>query len=154
MKAFHKVSFSSVVLVGGAMLASLAFAAEPKSAKPDTEFMTMDANKDGKISADEHATASKKMFDTMDANRDGKVTAAEMDAAHKRVTGKKAKKSDLSAAEKIKVVDTDSDGILTAAEHAAGSSSMFEKMDTDKDGFLTKSEFAAGHASMLKKPAR
>ena len=134
MKAFHKVSFSSVVLVGAAMLASLAFAAEPKSAKPDAEFMTMDADKDGKVSTDEHANASKKMFDTMDANRDGKVTAAEMDAAHKRVTGKKAKKSDLSAAEKIKVVDTDSDGILTAAEHAAASSSMFEKMDTDRDG--------------------
>ena len=60
MKAFHTISFSSVVLVGGAMLASLAFAADPKSAKPDAEFMTMDANKDGKISADEHATASKK----------------------------------------------------------------------------------------------
>ena len=154
MNAFYKISFSNVVLIGGAMLGSLAFAAEPQSAKADAEFMTMDANKDGKISADEHATASKKMFDTMDANRDGKVTAAEMDAAHKRVTGKKAKKSDLSAADKIKVIDKDGDKILTAEEHAAGSRSMFEKMDTDKDGFLTKSEFAAGHASMLKKPAR
>ena len=154
MNAFHKVSFSSAVLVGGAMLASLAFAAEPKSAKPVSEFTTMDANKDGNLSADEHATASKKMFDTMDANRDGQVTAAEIDAVHKRVTGKKATKSERSAAEKIKVVDTDSDGILTAAEHAAGSSSMFEKMDTDKDGFLSKAEFAAGHASMLNKPAR
>jgi Ca2+-binding EF-hand superfamily protein len=154
MKAFHKVSFSNVVLIGGAMLASLAFAAEPKSAKPGAEFMTMDADKDGKVSADEHATAAKKMFDTMDANRDGKVTATEMDAAHQRVTGKKAKKSDLSAADKIKVIDKDGDKILAAEEHATGSRSMFEKMDTDKDGFLTKSEFAAGHASMLKKPAR
>ena len=134
MKAFHKVSFSSVVLVGGAMLASLAFAAEPKSVKPDAEFMTMDANKDGKVSADEHAAAANKMFDTMDANNDGQVTAAEMDAAYKRVIGKKAKKSDLSSAKKIKVVDTDRDGTLTAAEHAAASSSMFEKMDTDRDG--------------------
>ena len=134
MKAFHKVSFSSVVLVGAAMLASLAFAAEPKSAKPDAEFMTMDADKDGKVSAKEHAKATRKMFDAIDANGDGQVTAAEMDAAYKRVTGKKAKKSDLSSAEKIKVVDTDRDGTLTAAEHAAASSSMFEKMDTDRDG--------------------
>ena len=134
MKAFHKIRFSNVVLISGAMVASLAFAAGPKSAKPDAEFMTLDANKDGKVSADEHATASKKMFDPMDANRDGKVTAAEMDAAHQRVTGKKSKKSDLSAAEKIKVVDIDRDGTLTAAEHAAASSSMFEKMDTDRDG--------------------
>ena len=154
MNAFHKVSFSSVLLVGGAMLASLVFAAEPKFAKPHAEFMIMDADKDGKVSAHEHATAANKMFDTMDANRDGKVTATEMDAAHQRVTGKKAKKSDLSAADKIKVIDKDGDKILTAEEHAAGSRSMFEKMDTDKDGFLTKSEFAAGHASMMKKPAR
>ena len=154
MKAVCKIGFSSIVLVGAATLASVAFAAGPKPAAANAEFRTMDTNKDGKVSADEHAAASKKMFDTMDANRDGKVTAAEMDAAHKRVTGKKAKQSGLSAAEKIKVVDTDSDGILTAAEHAAGSSSMFEKMDTDKDGFMTKSEFAAGHASMMKKPAR
>ena len=154
MNAFYKISFSNVVLIGGAMLGSLAFAAEPQSAKADAEFMTMDANNDGKVSADEHAAASKKMFDTMDANRDGKVTAAEMDAAHQRVTGKKAKRSDLSAADKIKVIDKDGDKILTAEEHAAGSRSMFEKIDTDKDGFLSKAEFAAGHASMMKKPAR
>ena len=65
----------------------------------------MDASKDGKVSAEEHAAASKKMFDMMDANRDGKVSAAEMTAVHQRVTGKKVKKSDMSAAEKIKVID-------------------------------------------------
>jgi Ca2+-binding EF-hand superfamily protein len=154
MKLLRKLSFSSPILVGGVMFASLAFAAEPKSTKADVEFMTMDTNKDGKVSADEHASASKKMFDMMDANRDGKVTAAEMAAAHQRITGKKAKKSDMSAADKIKVVDTDGDGILTAEEHAAGSRSMFEKMDTAKNGFLTKDELAAGHASMMKKPSR
>ena len=142
------------MLVRGAMLASPAFAAEPQSAKADAEFMTMDANNDGKVSADEHATASKKMFDTMDASRDDKVTAAEMGAAHQRVTGKKATEADLSAAEKIKVIDSDGDGVLTSQEHAAGSRAMFEKMDTDRDGFLTKMELAAGHASMMKKPAR
>ena len=77
-----------------------------------------------------------------------------MAAAHRRVTGKKAKRSDMSAADKIKVIDTDGDGTLTAKEHAAGSRAMFEKMDADKDGFLTKDELAAGHASMMKKPAR
>ena len=57
----------------------------------------------------------------------------------------------MSAAGKVKVVDTNSDGVLTAEEHAGGSRAMFEKMDTDKDGFLTKSELAAGHARILKK---
>ena len=154
MKSFHKISFRTVALVGGVMLASLAFGAGPKAPKPDAEFAAMDTNTDGKMSAEEHAAASKKMFDMMDANKDGKVTAAEMTAAHQRVTGKKAKKSDMSATDKIKVIDTDGDGILTAEEHAAGSRAMFEKMDTDKDGFLTKDEIAAGHAQMMKKPSR
>ena len=152
MKSFHKISLRTVALVGGVTLASLAFGAGPKAGKPDAEFTAMDTNKDGKVSAEEHAAAAKKMFGTMDANRDGKVTAAEMDAAHQRVTGKKAKKTDMSSADKIKVIDTDGDGILTAEEHAAGSRAMFEKMDTDKDGFLTKDELAAGHAQMMKKP--
>ena len=154
MKSFHKICFRTIALVGGVMLASLAFAAGPKAAKPGAEFTAMDTNKDGKVSAEEHAAAAKKMFDTMDANRNGKVTATEMDAAHQRVTGKKPKKTDMSAADKIKVIDTDGDRILTAEEHAAGSRTMFEKMDADKDGFLTKDELAAGHASMMKKPAR
>ena len=62
------------------MLASLAFGAGPKAGKPDAEFAAMDTNKDGKVSAEEHAAAAKKMFDMMDANRDCKVTAAEMNA--------------------------------------------------------------------------
>ena len=111
----------------------------------------MDANKDAKVSAIEHAAGAKQMFETMDANKDGKVTAAEMDAAYQRITGRKAAKSDMSAADKINVVDTNGDRVLTAEEHAAGSRTMFEKMDTNKDGFLTKDELAAGHARMLKK---
>ena len=154
MKAFRKISLGSIVLAGAAALASVAIAAGPKPAAADAEFRTMDTNKDGKVSADEHAAASKKMFDMMDGTKDGKVTVAEMDAAHQRVTGRKTKKSDMSAADKIKMIDTNGDGILTAEEHAAGSRSMFEKMDADKDGFLTKTELAAGHASMMKKPAR
>jgi hypothetical protein len=68
-----------------------------------------------------------------------------MDAAHERITGRKAKTTELSAAAKIKAVDTDGDGVLSAEEHAAGSKRMFEKMDGNKD------ELAAGHAKMMPK---
>jgi hypothetical protein len=67
------------------------------------------------------------------------------------VTGQKARTGDLPAAEKIKVIDTNGDGILTAEEHAAGSRSMFDAMDTDKDGALSEAELLAGHAKMLRK---
>jgi Ca2+-binding EF-hand superfamily protein len=114
------------------------------------EFQMMDTNNDGKVSADEHAAGAKKMFETMDADKDGKVTASEMEASHEQVTGKKAKKFEMTAAEKIKVIDGNGDGTLTAAEHAAGAKTMFEKMDANKDGFLTKHELMAGHKMMHK----
>ena len=151
MAPFRIGTFSGIVMLGALTLASPSFAAESKSAAADAEFRKMDTNKDGKVSASEHAAGAKQMFETMDRNKDGKVTAAEMEAAYPRITGRKATKSDMSAADKIKVVDTNGDGVLTAEEHAAGSRAMFEKMDTDKDGFLTKNELAAGHARMLKK---
>jgi Ca2+-binding EF-hand superfamily protein len=116
-----------------------------------SEFRSMDANHDGRVTGDEHAAAAKRMFATMDANKNGAVTAAEMDAAHEKVTGRKPKGGDLAAAEKIKVIDTNGDGTLTAEEHAAGSRTMFDAMDTNKDGALTPAEMTAGHAKMLRK---
>ena len=61
--------------------------------------------------------------------------------------GAPAKKGDMSSQDKIKVVDGDGDGKLTAAEHSKASADMFTKMDTDHDGFLSKAETAAGHAA-------
>lgn len=119
--------------------------------KSDAEFDAMDANKDGKVNAVEHADGARRMFVAMDADKDDKVTAAEMDAAHEKVTGKAAEPSEMSAADKIKVVDSDGDGVLSASEHVTGSLAMFAKMDTDKDGALTKAELAAGHAALLQR---
>ncbi|MES1158237.1 MAG: hypothetical protein ABUL67_03960 [Haliangium ochraceum] len=116
------------------------------------EFQMMDKNGDGKISEAEHAAGARRMFEMMDANKDGKVNALEMETAHARVTGHKVDKKNaatMSAAQKIKVVDTDGDGVLTTEEHAAGSKLMFEKMDTDQDGALTRSELEAGHAKLM-----
>jgi len=128
---------------------------------PDAMFKMMDANGDGKISSPEHADAAKKMFTKMDTNGDGKVTAAEMDAFHEHLAAKKmhgdmakeTHRAEMSSADKIKVIDTDHDGVITADEHAAGSKSMFEKMDTDHDGFLSKAELEAGHAKLMSKPS-
>jgi Ca2+-binding EF-hand superfamily protein len=114
------------------------------------ELKMMDADKDGKVSATEHAKGARAMFDSMDTNRDGSVTVAEMDAAHKgHNMGEKAAAGKMSSAEKIKVVDANTDGKLSAEEHVAGADKMFAQMDTDKDGLLTAAELEKGHKMML-----
>ena len=74
-----------------------------------------------------------------------------MTAAHQKMTGKKAAKGEMSAADKIKMFDTNGDGVLTADEHAAAAKTMFDKMDTDHDSYLTKAEVKAGHEKYMRK---
>lgn len=144
-----------LMVIFGLVLSTEGYAKnESKTNAVDTHFNAMDADRDGKLSPDEHAVGAKKMFDTMDANKDGRVTSEEMDAAHEKITGQQSTKADMSSVEKIKVVDTNGDGVLTAAEHAAGSKTMFDKMDTDKDGFVSKAELTEGHAKMLKRKVK
>jgi hypothetical protein len=121
---------------------SLALCALPVAfAGPDGDkhFKMMDANGDGKITRAEHAAAAKQMFTQCDANQDGTVTAAEMDTAM-TAKGEKPGKGEISSAEKIKMIDQNGDGKLTAAEHATGTEQMFGKMDTNADGTLSKEE--------------
>jgi Ca2+-binding EF-hand superfamily protein len=139
------------IAVSAGLVASSAIAGDDK-ADVDKKFAEMDTNKDGKISSAEHGVGAKAMFDKMDSNKDGKVTAAEMKASHKAITGRAWKKGDMSAADKIKSLDTNGDGALSAEEHATGTMLVFAQMDADSDGSLTKEEMAAGHAAMMKKP--
>ena len=122
-------------------------------------FKTMDANHDGKISAEEHAAGAKAMFDKMDADHDGKITAAECDAGHAKMEaeekGEKGEKGEhhmgmhrMSGADMVKQLDTDGDGTVSASEHADWAAKMFAKADTNHDGSVTAAEMKAAHASM------
>jgi len=108
----------------------------------EDKMQMMDANKDGVVSASEHAAGARSMFGKMDADGDGRVTAAEMDAAHKGMPGH-AGTHGMSSADKIKAIDADHDGVITSSEHEKGSSSMFERMDANGDGNLSFEEMQA-----------
>jgi Ca2+-binding EF-hand superfamily protein len=116
---------------------------------PSSGMKMMDTDKDGRISAAEHAMGAKKMFDKIDKDYDGRVTATEMDAHHKDMPGAHSSKPMKSSADKIKAIDTDSDGVISAEEHEKGSQKMFRKMDKDEDGTLSRAEVQAEHDRMM-----
>ena len=143
-------------VIGGTLVvlsSAVAFGEDRAASKlAEAQFKSMDADRDDRLSPAEHAAGAKRMFDVMDTNKDAQVTSAEMDAAQRKIGGKKRYGDrKMSSRDKIKVVDTDGDGALTAAEHETGSRKMFDKMDGDRDGFLTREELAAGHAKLLKR---
>jgi Ca2+-binding EF-hand superfamily protein len=50
--------------------------------------------------------------------------------------------------DKMKKMDANNDGRISAAEHAAGARSMFQKMDSNSDGRVTAAEMDASHKQM------
>lgn len=131
----------------GAFLALMLMASSAAVAGDKSKMM--DSNGDGQVSAAEHAAGAQKMFADMDANKDGNVTAAEMDARH-QAKAREGKATGMSSADKIKTIDGNGDGVLSAAEHAAGSQKKFAAMDSNRDGNLSQAEMQAGHDAMAK----
>jgi hypothetical protein len=72
----------------------------------------------------------------------------------KKPDQKPDQRPEMSSAEKIKTIDTNGDGVLTADEHAAGAKAMFDKMDADDDSYVTKSEMKAGHEKYMHRSAK
>jgi hypothetical protein len=132
------------------ILASIVFCTFT-GAQAANDVFAWDTNKDGVLSSDEHAAGARTMYAAMDSDLDDSVTAAEMTASHEAVTGEQAKADELSSEEKIAVIDTNKDGVLSATEHAEGSRAMFNKMDKDVSGTLSQEELDAGHEELKKK---
>jgi hypothetical protein len=138
----------TAALIGSVAIAGSALAGDYSSSH---KANMMDTDKDGKVTAAEHSAGAKSMFTQMDTNGDGKVTATEMDAFHaaKKDSWGDEKGSKKTSAEKIKAIDTDGDGAISAEEHATGSNAMFSRLDTNQDGSLTETEIKAGHKRMV-----
>ena len=49
--------------------------------------------------------------------------------------------------DKIRMMDANRDGMISAAEHTAGARQMFEKMDADRDGRVTSAEMDASQGA-------
>jgi len=150
-------SLLATALMGGLLLAGAAGAQQG-----DDMFRQMDANGDGRISAQEHEAGASAMFKRMDANRDGKVAGDEKMPMGAHGGGGHGGAMKQGAAMKhdgmghdgmhhrgmMMMADSNKDGAITAAEHAAAAKAMFDRMDADQDGRIAGVELDAGHQGM------
>ena len=92
-------------------------------------FELLDADKDGKVTAEEARAGSARMLERADKNGDGVVTQDEAPRMFERI-------------------DADGDGKVTAAELGAVSADRIMRADADGDGAVTKAEADAAHEKM------
>lgn len=112
-------------------------------------FEAMDADKDGKLTEAEIEAARVARVTAADANGDGKLSAEELSAMHLAMMTERSKDM---AAKMVERLDSDADGMLTAAEMAAGPGMgrMFDKIDADGDDAITQAEVDAAKDQMGK----
>lgn len=119
---------------------------DPTANKPDEtvqRLMLLDRNGDGVISKDEVPERMQGLFARIDANNDGKITPDEIRSSAKTQAGPNGRAQRGGEASRmdpvLNAIDTDHDGILSAAEIAAATSSL-KSLDKDGDGELSSAE--------------
>ena len=114
--------------------------------RPPPFVAALDVNKDGVIDATELANASAALA-KLDKNGDGQITLDEFrpprpaDAPQPAANGPKHPHPPI-----LEALDTDGDGVISAAELANASASL-AKLDKNGDGKLTPDEFMGGPRS-------
>lgn len=118
-------------------------------ATPDqlvTQLMAFDKNGDGILTPDELPERMRSLFTRADANKDGKLTPDEIRhmAAHTgtpngRAAGPGSASGIMRMDPVLNALDTDHDGLFSAAEIQAASASLLT-LDTDHDGAITPGE--------------
>ena len=109
---------------------------------PLLNFDAIDADKDGKITAEEFAAFRMAEFAKADTNADGQINVEELAA---RRIAEAAERAPDMAAKMIERMDENSDGQLSAEEIEQGprAPSMFERADENGDGAISKDEAEA-----------
>jgi len=140
----------AISLYAGLTLTPSAIAADAVNDHIAATIKAMDTNRDGMVSAAEHAAYAKTQFSAMDTNHDGQVTVAEMDAARMaKLKIKTAVALIPASATLIKPMDSNNDGMVSAEEHAAATEKDFNTMDANHDGQLSADEMRIGYDSKV-----
>ena len=106
-------------------------------------FEEIDADADGKITAEEMKAHADARFADADADKDGLVDAAELQA---HMLAQAAARMQERSARMIEMMDADKDGKLSAAEMQSGPrdgdrfARMLSRLDKDEDGAISREE--------------
>ncbi|SLN56855.1 EF hand [Pseudoruegeria aquimaris] len=121
---------------------------------PEMTFEQLDANGDGKITAEDLAAAKAARFAEADTNGDGALSAEELQAQADARRADRVEKM-------IERMDANGDGVLSMEEMEAGRGDrgdrgdrggrMISRMDTDGDGAVSAEEFEAAKAKMAER---
>jgi len=135
---------AAALLAGGAVL----YANEGGPRGPMAKF---DSDSNGAITLAEARAGAARMFAGADADRDGRVTADEMRTFHGRMGGHhrggghggKGPKGEGHRGPMH--LDGDGDGAVTLAEAQSGIERHFGEIDSNRDGAITAAEMEAAH---------
>lgn len=149
----NALSTLTLAALVAASLSTAAFAANgpmdgAMGPMPVLNFDAIDADKDGKITADELAAFKATRLAAADTDKDGKISVAEMQAMQDAMM---AERKALRAQSMLDRMDANADGSVTVEEMAAGGpdGGMFiDRADTDGDGAVSKAEADALKAEM------
>lgn len=111
---------------------------------PMRMFQEMDANSDGRITAEEMRQRVAERFAAADANRDNALSLEEFRNAMPRrradapppTDGRRARMVEM----RFRMTDANADGRVTLDEMQATASAMFRGMDANSDGAVTREE--------------
>ena len=83
------------------------------------------------------------------ATTTGAAWAADHAAGHQRMAEPLTRaQAEARAGQMFDRMDTNKDGRVDAADHAARQAAMFDRIDADKNGQISREEFTAHHAAM------
>lgn len=116
-------------------LASLSLIPLPLVA--EETFKAYDANQDGTVTYAELARGKKADFDKMDRNRDKMITPTEFAAP----ASEEKDKYDLFATPEFKLIDSDSNQLLSLAEFGKSVAAMINRCDTNADNAVSLEEY-------------
>ena len=136
-----KSTLTKLVIAGGLSLAVAApLALASHHGRHAERFEQTDVNGDGAISLDEVRARDLERFAEIDVNTDGFLTQDEMIAFKE---AQRRARLERRVARRFENLDSDGDGLISAAEHAAREHPMFERADANEDGLLTMEEIRA-----------